>query len=172
MINTDYKIDSLDLLLDPGRMPERYGALIQYKEKILAGLRRLGCRTKSDAERLPDEVYAGIGMELATILLFRRFLKLYDPDPKKFSEIGKITDDDSEREALYELYHLPGVKKIRASLYYRSGYKTLADLAFAEVDDVIAKTSATIRQSGAPCAVPLPKEVRTQIAVARAFTAE
>ena len=172
MINTDYKIVSLGFLLDPDCMPARYDHLIQNKEKIISELRRLGCKIKSDAERLPDEVYAGIGMDPATVGLFRRFLKLYDPDPKKFSEIVRITDCPEEQSAFYELYHLPGVKKIRAYLYYRSGYKTVGDLAAAEVSDVIERTARTIRESHDSCAVPLPKEVRTQIAVARAFTME
>lgn len=173
MINTDYKIEALGFLLDKSCLSERYWALIEYKDRLISGLCRLRCERKSDADKLTDDAYDAIGLsETALIRLFRRFLTIYDPSPTKFRELSKLVLSESEREAYTELYHLPGVKQTRAELYYRSGYETLEDIASATADEILEKTARTIEENGLSCIVPLPKEVRTHIAVAKAFTAE
>lgn len=101
--------------------------------------------------------------------LLRRFLTLYDPNPQKFRDIKKVTTDPAEQQAYTELYYLPGVKQTRASLYYKAGYKSLADFINTTPEEVQARTSLTISKYGLPCVVPLPKEIRTHIAVAKAF---
>ncbi len=170
MIHTDYAIDALDVLLCEDCLMERYAPLLAHKERLLTGLRRQGCRTKSDAAALSDAVFAQMGVDdPALLLLFRRFLTIYDPSPAKFREIEKVCADEKERAAFRELYHLPGVKAIRAALYCRAGYTRLEDFAGASEKDVLEKTARTIAQEHLSCAVPLPKEVRTHIAVARAF---
>ena len=42
--------------------------------------------------------------------LLRRFLKMYDINPSKLKEIGKLAISPEEAEYYRELYHLPGVK--------------------------------------------------------------
>lgn len=173
MINTDYPLEALEILLDKNCLPERYFPLIGHKERLIPGLRRRGCRTKSDAERLSDEDFRDMGLESPEeIRLFRRFLSLYDPKPQKLRAAKAIPAAPEERAAFRELCYLPGVKEIRATLYYRSGYRSLRDFAAATVEEVLERTARTIAQNALPCAAPLPKEVRTQIAVARAFTRE
>lgn len=171
MISADYPIEALALLLDEGCLSERYAPLVSYKDVLLSSLPRLGCRVKSDVEKLPDAALAEIGLSDAQMIrLFRRFLAMYDPKAQKFRELDALAVSPEERSAFRELYHLPGVKAIRAALYYRSGYRSLADLAGATVEEVLTRTALTVSREQLTCIVPLPKEVRTQIAVAKAFT--
>lgn len=170
MINTDYPIEAWKLLLNRDCLGERYAPLLPYRDVLLAELPSLGCRRKTDAAALPDEGYLRIGLpDTEIVRLFRKFLTIYDPGPLKFREIDKIVSDPEERAVYRELYHLPGVKAIRASLYYRSGYCSLRDFTKTTVEEVRDRTARTIAELSLSCIVPLPKEVRTQIAVAQAF---
>lgn len=170
MIQTDYPVGAAAVLLDKSCLPERFFPLIPYRDALLSGLPAAGCRTKNDAAALPDDTLIGLGLpDETTVRLFRRFLALYDPDPRKFREIDKVTTDPDERAAFRELYCLPGVKAVRAALYCRSGYRTLADLADTTAEAVIERTARTITEQQLACIVPLPKEVRTHIAVAKSF---
>lgn len=94
---------------------------------------------------------------------------MYDPKPQKFKEIISHTADPAEQEAFRELYYLPGVRFTRANLYYHSGYRKLSDFSEASVEDVLSRTAETIAKENLPCIVPLPKEIRTHIAVSKAF---
>ena len=171
MIRTDYPIEALPILLDRSCLLARYDPHVPHAAALLSGLRALGCRVKSEAAALSDEALLLIGLpDTDTVRLFRRFLTLYDPDPKKLREIDRITDDPAERESFRELYCLPGVRQTRAVLYRRSSLCTLRDIAETSPEDLLARTAETIRTEKLPCAVPLPKEVRTHIAVAKAFT--
>lgn len=170
MVNTDYKIEALAVLLDKSCLAERYYPLIPYQKALLRALPLLGCRTKSDAEKLPDEAFAEIGFsDTGMLRLFRRFLTIYDPNPAKLREIPKVTPDPEEQAAFRELYYLPGVKAVRASLYYRAGFRSLSDFAEATPEAVLSRTAQAIAAYSLSCIVPLPKEVRTHIAVAKAF---
>lgn len=169
-INTDYPLEAMDVLLNQNCLAERYYPLLLYKELLLRELPLRGCKIKSDAEKLPDAVFTEIGIPDAGMLrLFRRFLALYDPKPTKFREIPKVTSDQKERDVFRELYHLPGVKAVRAALYYRSGFRSLSDFAEATPEEVLTRTAGTVTEFRLSCIAPLPKEVRTHIAVAKAF---
>lgn len=171
MINADYPIESLNILLNEDCLSDRFHSLISIREDIIMGLKSFGCVTKSDVSRISDDTLAGIMMrDEAAVKLFRRFLTIYDPNPQKFKEIAKLTSDPAEKAAFTELYHLPGVRFTRAYLYYHSGYKTLRDFLKTTVDEVLSKTAVTISRKNLTCIVPLPKEVRTHIAVAKAFS--
>ena len=173
MIHTDYSIEALALLLDRKCLSERYYALIPYKERLVSELTRLGCRMKSDAEKLSDDVLLSIGLgDADNVRLFRRFLTIYDPKPQKFREIEKLCLSPQEQAVFQELYHLPGVKNTRAELYSRAGFLSIRDIAEACEEEILARTAAAIAENGLSCIVPLPKEVRTHIAVAKAFTRE
>lgn len=169
MINTDYPVEALNILLNEDCLSDRYHSLISFREDLIAGLKSFGCVTKADAARLSDDELAGIMHDEASVKLFRRFLTIYDPNPQKFKEIAKLTADPAEQAAFTELYHLPGVKYTRAYLYYHSGYKSLQDFLGTTVEEILAQTALTISDKNLTCIVPLPKEVRTHIAVAKAF---
>ena len=170
MTDTNYRIEALGILLNKDCLIERYYPLLEFKEILIDGLLSLGCVRKNDIAQLKDEALSEIGLPDADrIRLFRRFLTIYDPDPRKFREISQLCSDPAEQAAFSELYCLPGVKYTRASLYFLSGYRSLSDLANAACDEVINKTAAAIAANQLSCIVPLPKEVRTHIAVAKAF---
>lgn len=69
--------------------------------------------------------------------------------------------------ALCDLMRLPGVKDIRASLYYESGYHSIADFAKQSVQSMQETIGAYIERTNQSKAVPLKKELSTQIAVAK-----
>ena len=170
-MQTDYPLKALTILLEADCLPERYHPLLPYKMALLAELPLLGCRTKSDAEKLSDGDLLKAGLpDLQTVCLFRRFLGLYDAPRQKFREIEKIAADPAQRAAFYELYALPGVKAVRAGLYYLAGYRSLQAFAAASTEEILARTALAIREHSLSCIQPLPKDVRTQIAVAKAFT--
>lgn len=170
MVSTDYPIEAMELLLDKACLPERFFPLTEKKELILSELHRLGCQRKSDAASLPDEALALFFPETAG--LFRRFLSLYDPRPQKLREAEALSLTPEESACFRELYLLPGVKEVRARLYFLSGFRTLTDFAQSTAEEIIQKTARTVRERQLSCTVPLPKEVRTHIAVAKAFTME
>lgn len=168
-MNPDYPIEALAVLLNEDCLLRRYYPLIGQKERLISSL---GGKTKSEAERLPDNVYLHLGLTEDRLPLLRRFFTLYDPDPKKFREISKLCADPVEAAVLRELSHLPGVKYTRARLYASSGFRCLGDIARSTPEEILEKCADTIAQNGLSCALPLPKEVRTHIAVARAFVWE
>lgn len=55
-------------------------------------------------------------------------------------------------------------------LYYKAGYCTLVDIANASPESIITKTENVISEGNLDLKVPLLREVKTHIAVARAFT--
>lgn len=170
MMNTDYRIEALKVLLDKECLAGRYYPLIPYRDVLMTGLHALHCKTKGDAAALTDTDLAKIGLtDAGCIQLFRRFLTLYDSNPQKFREIEKITADPDEQQAYRELYYLPGVKQTRASIYYQAGYRSLRDFVNTTPEEVRIRTSRIISECGLSCIVPLPKEIRTHIAVAKAF---
>lgn len=169
MLDTDYPIGALSILLDRDCLPERYYPLVEKKDSLLPALRALGCARKSDAARLSDEALEGAGLEGGEIPLMRRFLGLYDPSPAKLRELPGLCPDARKRALLEPLYYLPGVKAVRADLYLRAGFGTLEAIADATVSSVREATARVIRDENLSCIVPLPKEIRTHIAVARAF---
>ncbi|MDD2648840.1 MAG: DUF4332 domain-containing protein [Eubacteriales bacterium] len=71
--------------------------------------------------------------------------------------------------SLFDLMRLPGVKGIRARLYLDAGYSSITEFSKAAPDEVIKKTSAVIENRRLSLAKPLPKEVRTQLAVSKAL---
>ncbi len=171
MINTDYKIEGIEYLLDKSCILERYYPLIDFKDKILLKLKAFGCERKSDAYNLSNEKLADIGFDdVGYINLFKRFLCLYDINKNKMKELEKLKLLDGEKNAFHELYLLPGVKQTRAKLYYLSGYKTLLDVANSSKEEIIERTKNTVSKFGLLCSIPLPKEARTHVAVAKAFT--
>lgn len=171
MINTNYNIDALEFLLNKDCLSERYYPLIQFKQEIITKAKKLGYKTKDDIAKLSDADFIKLGIkDETTIKLLRRFLIIYDPNPQKFKEIEKLNLKLDEKIAYKELYYLPGVKQIRASLYFLSGYKTLKDIANSNVNEIIKRTESTISMYKLSCIVPLEKEVRTHIAVAKVFT--
>ena len=167
VVNPNYRLEALSVLWERDCLSERYYPLLPYKTLLLS---RLSGQRKEEAAALPDEAFLRMGLpDIETVRLLRRFFTLYDPKPGKLRELAKLPVTPEERSAFRELYMLPGVKAVRAELYYRSGYRSLRDFADTTVEEVLRRTAETIAANGLRCTVPLPKEVRTHMAVARAF---
>ncbi|MBE6935675.1 MAG: hypothetical protein E7458_04145 [Ruminococcaceae bacterium] len=167
----DYRIEAISVLLREDCITARYFPLIPYKESLLHNLLQNQHFTKSDCLALSEDTLLEMGLpSLELAGLFHSFLVMYDAKPGKFKEIGTAAANEAEAASFRELYLLPGVKAVRAKLYYDAGYQTLESIASALPEEIIAYTSDVIRQKGLPWKAPLPKEVRTHIAVAKAFT--
>ena len=171
MVNTNYSVDALNILLEKDCLSERYYLLCDCKNTIIEGLKKLGCRYKDEALNLTQKEYEEIGLENdEQIRLFCRFLKIYDPNPSKFKEIKTLDVDEDKIESFRQLYYLPGVKYTRANLYYLAGYRSLNDFVDTTVEQVQHNTAKAIADNQLSCIVPLAKEIRTHIAVAIAFS--
>lgn len=170
-MNSDYKVEAMDILLNEDCILQRYVPLVPYKHDIIKNLKKLGCYTKSDCMKLSDQSLLDIGLaDTEMVVLFRNFLTLYDAKPTKLKEINSVCKTPEEIQSFQELYQLPGVKSTRAILYYKAGLRSLETIARSSVQEIIAKTERVIKSEHLDLKVPLMKEVRTHIAVARAFT--
>lgn len=167
----DYKIEAMDILLNEDCILQRYFPLIQYKKILIKNLIRNHCFSKSDCMGLSDEFLIEMGLpDYEAAGLFRNFMVMYDVKDSKFKDIKEIAANGSEADSFRELYLLPGVKAVRAKLYYDADYKSLDKIASAFPEQIICDTSKVILQNGLKLKAPLPKEVRTHIAVAKALT--
>ena len=72
-----------------------------------------------------------------------------------------------ELAKLSDLARLPGVKGIRARLYYDAGVGSVAKIAACEPEALLALTAEFVQRSGFEGIAPLPKEVSSTIANAR-----
>ena len=86
-------------------------------------------------------------------------------------QTGLDTQAILELVCLSDLARLPGVKGIRARLYYSAGIRTPQELAAREAEALLAETAAYVERTGFPGVAPLPQEVRSTIAAARALPA-
>jgi len=68
---------------------------------------------------------------------------------------------------LSDLARIPGLKSIRARLYYESGADTVENLADWEHDALLVMLGDYVEKSGFDGLAPLPKEVQNAVATAR-----
>lgn len=66
----------------------------------------------------------------------------------------------------FDLMRLPGVRTVRASLYYNCGYKRTGDFFGLCADEAIEKIRKIIEKNNMACIAPQKKELSTQIAAA------
>lgn len=171
MLNADYKIGAIKELLNEDCILTRYYSLIPYKYNLVENLNRMGCYTKSDCMKLSDKSLLDAGLpDIDMVKLFKAFLSMYDINPTKLREITSICKTPEETQSFRELYQLPGVKSTRAMLYYKAGFRSLDAIASSSPQEIIARTENIIRKENLSLKVPLMKEIKTHIAVARAFT--
>ncbi|MBQ7849728.1 MAG: hypothetical protein IJ343_08425 [Clostridia bacterium] len=167
----DDRIEAIDVLLNEDCRLERFCPLIPCKAALISSLLANQHLTKSACLALTDEALMALGLpDAAAAGLFRRFLCLYDVKESKLREIGRVAADGAEAAAFRELYLLPGVKATRARLYMAAGYDRLEKIASASPDEILRNAASVILRGDLPMKAPLPKEVRTHIAVAKALT--
>lgn len=63
MLNTDYKIQAIKVLLNEDCILTRYYPLIPYKNILVEKLSKMGCYTKSDCVNLSDESLLDAGLK-------------------------------------------------------------------------------------------------------------
>ena len=71
--------------------------------------------------------------------------------------------------SLCDLMRLPGVKWLRAKLYFDCGYQSIQSFSQNDNEQMRNKIALYIQTNCPERGVPLPKEIATQIAVARAL---
>lgn len=170
MIDSNYRIQGLTLLLEADHVLARYLPLLPYRDGLVEALLQRGCRTRDDCLHMSDAQLTECGLPPELTGLFRRFLRLYDYKGKGLRDIPDAeARSPEENAALLDLMRLPGVKAIRAQLYYRCGLR-LKDFARADAEVLRQHISGVIQRDQLPFSPPLPKELRTQIAVARVLT--
>lgn len=172
MVNTDYRIEAVELLLNENCILKRFYPLIPHRHRMVEQLKLRGCVRKSEAMRYSDRELQDVLQEEHLVGLFRGFLTMYDPKPGKMREIASVAVTPQEAEAFGELYLLPGVKSTRARLYRRAGFGTLEQIAAATPGAFMEACEKVIEANNLALKPPLMKEARTHIAVARAFTDE
>ena len=172
-MNTNYEVEAIPMLLNENCVVERYYPLIPYKEQLTKACKAMGCKRKSDCLGLEDEALLSAGLpDMELVGLFRRFLRLYDPDQKRLKEIDKLPKTPEEREALRDLAHLPGADSIRVQLYYGAGFRSVEGIAQARPEEIRKKTKQWVEENRLSWKIPQIKELRIQIAAAKAFTGQ
>ena len=162
----DYKIDAIKILLNEDCVLSRYFPLISYKVQIIEFAKKSNIKTKNELSKMDTNII--FNDELLNNL-FKRFLVMYDNESKlKF--IYKLNLDKDHLSAYKKLFLLPGVKETRAELYYLSGYKNLLSIANSTSDKILEDVQKVIIDNNLPVKLPLVKEIKTHIAVAKAFT--
>lgn len=170
--NADYQIEGIKILLNEDCIVQKFYPLIPYKNQLSKNLSDKGFLTKNACAVLSDEELMKAGLPDENMAsLFRCFLRHYDYKGKGRKDIPDA-EYRSEEEilSLLELMRLPGVKAVRAGLYYHCGLRTLPDFAAADAGQLRDKIAGIIQKENLPFSPPQPKELRTQIAVGRVFT--
>ncbi len=167
----NYKIEAIDFLLNEECILQRFYPLIQYKKLLMQNFLNNGYLSKEACLSLSDDVLIQMGLpDVDMANLFCSFLCMYDVKTSKMKEIVKVCKNEEEKILFQQLYLLPGVKAVRARLYASANYTDLFKIAVASPQQIISDTEKVITQNGLNIKVPLLKEVRTHIAVARMLT--
>ena len=163
-MNDNYYMDDLIASLEREVVVERYYPLIPHKEALTAVLHQHGAVRK---DQLSDAVIEDVRILLGEAVsnLFARFVHLYDFNPSKLREIRDYAGKP-EYDQLAALLRLPGVRLLRAELYFHSGV-TLELLAEKSTEDIRALVRTYIQREARSETVPRPKEVNCHRAVAK-----
>lgn len=143
---------------------ERYWRLIPIRDELICELDRLGVVFRDD---VTDDVLSRLSDRFSedTVRLLARFLHIYDFSKAKLKEIRQV-EDAEKYAALADLLRLPGVRLLRAELYYNSGV-TLDVLAEKPTDAIQSMVREYVEREGRLESVPFPKEVNCHREVAK-----
>jgi len=163
-MNDNYYLDDLIASLERGIVMGRYYPLIDHKGSLTEILNQAGAVRK---EQVSDVIIADIRAMLGDDVsrLFARFIHIYDFNKSKLREI-KGYAGTKEYDALSDLMRLPGVRLLRAELYFNSGV-TLAVLAEKSTEDIRKMVCDYIQRENRSEIIPQPKEVNCHRAVAK-----
>ena len=125
--------------------------------------RKLSEISISDPRFIPNLIDNGIKTSDSLLKIaviengIRQIAQRFDADEAIIMEVVSICD----------LMRLPGVKSIRARLYYDCGIRNLADFSGETYQHIQQTVAEYIAFTNCKRVVPLPKELTTQIAVAQ-----
>ena len=163
-MNDNYFMDDLISSLKKDVVMERYYPLIEYKEDLLAILNKAGIvRKKQVSESLIENISEVLGKDVSA--RFARFIHIYDFNKAKLGDIKDYVGM-KEYDDLAGLLRLPGVRALRAKLYFNSGI-TLEVLVEKTTEDIRTMIGDYIRREKRKEIVPQPKEVNCQREVAK-----
>ncbi len=163
-MNDNYYMDDLINSLEKDIVMERYFPLIPYKEELTNIMNKAGAVRK---DQISDAVIEDIRMMLGDDIsrLFARFIHIYDFNKSKLREI-KGCLGTKDYDSLSALLRLPGVRCLRAELYFGSGV-TLEVLAEKSTEDIRNMVGDYIKRENRSEIIPQPKEVNCHRAVAK-----
>lgn len=160
----NYYIEDMIESLKKDVVMERYYPLINCKEKLLSIMRAAGIVRRDEiTETVIESISSSLGDDIAC--LFTRFIHIYDFNKSKLREIKDYTGTE-KYDTLAGLLRLPGVRLLRAELYFNSGV-TLAVLAEKTTEEIREMVRTYIQSQNRTETVPLPKEVNCHREVAK-----
>lgn len=160
----NFYIEDLIFSVRKETTPERYLPLERCREELLAVMREDGVVFRDDVS---DEIIKKVGTRCGDDIarLFARFIHIYDFKPEKLRDIRRY-EGTEKYDALSAFLRLPGVRLLRAELYYGSGV-TLKILAERTTEEIQSAVRGYIVREGRTEIVPLTKEVNCHREVAK-----
>lgn len=163
-MNDNYFMEDLIGSLERNIVMDRYDPLIGYKGELSAILTKNGIVRKDQvSDAVIEEIRDMLGEDVSG--LFARFIHIYDFNRSKLREI-KGYAGKKEQDVLAGLLRLPGVRLLRAELYWKSGV-TLEVLAEKSTEEIRSMVRDYIQRENRVQIAPQPKEVNCHRAVAK-----
>ena len=163
-MNDNYYVNDLINSLKKDVVMELYYPLINYKEELISIISKVGVVRKNQiSETVIEDIEKILGKDISNS--FARFIHIYDFNKSKLRDI-KDYAGTKEYDSLADLLRLPGVRALRAKLYYNSGV-TLKILAEKSTEDIRAMVCNYIQRNRREEIIPQPKEINCHREVAK-----
>ncbi len=163
-MNDNFFMEDMIRSLEKDIVMQRYYPLIECKEALTAILNKDGVVRKDQiSDALIEDIRTTLGAAVSR--LFARFIHIYDFNKSKLREIQDYAGAP-EYDDLVGLLRLPGVRRLRAELYFSSGV-TLRVLAEKSTEDIRDIVRDYIQRENRAEIVPQPKEVNCHRVVAK-----
>lgn len=163
-MNDNYYINDLISSLKSDVVMERYYPLINYKEELTRILNKARVVRKNDvSDTVIEDIKKTLGKDISNS--FACFIHIYDFNKSKLRDIKDYVETE-EYDDLANLLRLPGVRLLRAKLYYNSGI-TLKVLAKKSTEEIRNMVSEYIKRENREEIIPQPKEVNCHREVAK-----
>lgn len=162
--NDNFFVEDLLLSIREETTMERYWKLVPVRDALLSYLKDQGVLFRDDVtEEVLSELSDSFGTDITALL--SRFLHIYDFNSAKLREIRHLVGTE-QYAAIADLMRLPGVRCLRAELYFNSGI-TLSVLAQEETQAIVKMVRDYIERENRAESVPFPKEVNCHREVAK-----
>ena len=163
-MNDNYYINDLINSLSKDVVMERYYPLINYKDELAKILSDAKVVRKNEVtDVVIDDISRTLGEDISR--MFTRFIHIYDFNKSKLKDIKNYIGS-KEYDSLEGLLRLPGVRLLRAELYFNSDV-TLYVLASKSTEEIRNMVCDYIKHNNRQEIVPQPKEVNCHREVAK-----